>query len=65
MKFELFRTSAKQWRWRLRAANGKIIANSGESYRRKCDCLTGLFRVRGVDWNTPIVGKDGKPLKTA
>jgi len=26
-----------EWRWRLRAANGQIIATSGEGYTRKAD----------------------------
>lgn len=26
------------WRWRLTAPNGKIIADSGESYIRRYDC---------------------------
>ncbi len=28
---------AGEWRWRLRAANGQIIATGGEGYTRKAD----------------------------
>jgi Domain of unknown function (DUF1508) len=31
--FDVFR-SGGEWRWRLWAANGKIVANSGESFNR-------------------------------
>ena len=39
MKYEMYREdSIKQdWRWRLRATNGNIIA-SGEGYANKGDC---------------------------
>lgn len=37
MKFEKYNDAAGQWRWRLRARNGKIIA-SGEGYRDEKDC---------------------------
>lgn len=49
MKFEIYRTSNKQWRWRLRASNGKLIANAGESYRRKIDCMRAIRLVRQSD----------------
>lgn len=26
------------WRWRLVAPNGKIVADSGEAYKRRYDC---------------------------
>lgn len=25
----------REWRWRLRAANGRVVANGGESFTRK------------------------------
>lgn len=39
MKFELYRDNRGEWRWRLVAGNGKIIATSGEGYQNKSDCL--------------------------
>ena len=35
---QLWRGSAGQWRWRVIAANGRIIAESGEGYARRIDC---------------------------
>lgn len=36
MKFEIYKSKG-EWRWRLRAANGEIIAH-GQGYVRKIDC---------------------------
>lgn len=54
MTFELFRTRAKQFRWRLRAKNGKIVACSGESYRRKMDAMDAIDMVKFTHVGTPI-----------
>jgi len=43
----------KQWRWRLVAANGKTIADSGESYYNKADCLAGINLVKSSA-NAPV-----------
>lgn len=37
MKFEYYLDSAIKWRWRLRADNGKILADSAESYNESTD----------------------------
>ena len=34
-KLEIYRDANHEWRWRLRAANGRIVADSGEGYRRR------------------------------
>ena len=31
----------RQWRWRYRAANGRVIA-SGEAYRHRSDCVHAI-----------------------
>ena len=36
-----------QWRWRLRAANHRIIAESGESYHNRADCEAAINLVKG------------------
>lgn len=43
------------FRWRLRANNGQIIAESGEGYRNKVDCQHGIDLVRGTSTMTPVV----------
>lgn len=55
-RFELFRTAVRrQWRWRLRAANGRILATSGESFHNRGDCLASVRLVRSAGEMTPIV----------
>ena len=38
---EIYEDVAGEWRWRVRAENGEIVAE-GESYTRKHDALRGL-----------------------
>lgn len=53
MRFQIYRTRTKQYRWRLRAANGEIIAH-GESYKRKADCLNAMRLMQAVNADTEI-----------
>jgi len=46
MYFTLY-TSDGQYRWTLFAANHRKIANSGESYWNKSDCLAAINLVKG------------------
>jgi len=34
-QFHIYRDRRGLWRWRLKAANGRIIADSGEGYSRR------------------------------
>jgi uncharacterized protein YegP (UPF0339 family) len=45
-RFELYADARGAWRWRLVAANGRVLAESGEGYRRRADAYQGLQRVR-------------------
>ena len=40
--YEIYKDTANLYRWRYRASNGKIIADSGESYHNKSDCQNGI-----------------------
>jgi uncharacterized protein len=46
MYFELYQDAAKEWRWRLRAANHRIIADSGEGYQNRADCLHAIDLIK-------------------
>lgn len=35
---EIFQDKNLEWRWRRKAGNGKIVADSGESYVHRADC---------------------------
>jgi uncharacterized protein len=46
MKFSVYRDYSNHWRWRLKAANGRIIADSGEGYINYGDCLHAIGLVK-------------------
>ncbi len=44
--FQVYEDTAGEWRWRLVAGNDRLIADSGEGYRHKHDCLHGIELVK-------------------
>jgi uncharacterized protein YegP (UPF0339 family) len=54
MRFEVYLARNRQWRWRLRAKNGRLIANAGESYHHRTDCMKAINLIRHIVYNTPI-----------
>ncbi|MGY2046768.1 YegP family protein [Methylobacterium sp. JK268] len=48
MRFELYRDAGGHWRWRLRAVNGAVVADSAEGYVRREDCEHGIALVKGA-----------------
>lgn len=51
--FELYQDRADEWRWRLVAENGNVIADSGEGYASKQGAERGIESVKRT------VGKAG------
>lgn len=47
MAYYLYRDTVGQWRWYLKAANGRKLADSGEGYYNKNDCLHAVGLVKG------------------
>ena len=45
-KFQIFQDRSGEYRWRLRANNNEIIADSAEGYVAKRDCEHGLELVK-------------------
>ena len=51
--YTIYRDMRGEYRWRLKAPNGRTLADSGEGYKRKRDCLRGLYIAANcsvVDW---------------
>lgn len=42
-KVEVYQDSESLWRWRLLASNGRVVADGGESYSRRADCIKARF----------------------
>lgn len=51
-RVELYRDDSENraWRWRYRASNGRVLANGGQGYSRRVDCLAGCASVLGGEW---------------
>jgi uncharacterized protein YegP (UPF0339 family) len=52
MEYQVYEQSG-QYRWRLLADNNRNIANGGESYYNKADCLAAINLVKGSA-NAPV-----------
>jgi uncharacterized protein YegP (UPF0339 family) len=52
-EFEMYKDSAGQFRWRLRAPNGEIIAQ-GEGYASKQGCQSGIDAVKKYAPGAPV-----------
>lgn len=46
LTFQVYKDEGGAFRWRLRAANGQVIATSGQGYKAKADCLHGIELIR-------------------
>jgi uncharacterized protein YegP (UPF0339 family) len=45
-KFEIYKDAKGEFRWRLIASNGQMIANSGEGYKSKDSAKAGIASVK-------------------
>lgn len=45
MSYYMYKDSQGQWRWYLKAANGRKLADSGEGYWNKQDCRNAITLV--------------------
>lgn len=46
-RFEVYKDAKSEWRWRLVARNGRIVADSGEGYASKSNCERARWRIAG------------------
>jgi uncharacterized protein YegP (UPF0339 family) len=46
MNYEMYADARGEWRWSLQSGNGRKIANSGEGYKNKQDCLAAIELVK-------------------
>ena len=53
-KFEVYKDKAGEFRFRLKARNGEIIA-VGEGYKAKASCLNGIDSIRRNAPESPVV----------
>ena len=48
MGFEIYQDKAGEWRWRLRASNGNLVAITEEGYVSKENVIRALESVRRI-----------------
>ena len=53
-EFELYRDNDGEFRWRLRARNGRVIASSGEGYKNKADAEHAIGLVKNASAATVV-----------
>lgn len=63
-KVQVYRDARGEWRWRYKAANGAILADSGEGYKRRKKAMSQAERVmaKPVGWGAPDDKNDGLVL---
>lgn len=54
-KFEVFKDKKGEFRWRLKASNGQIIADSGEGYTTMANCKNGIESVKKHSQDADII----------
>lgn len=47
--FHVYKDKAGEWRWSLKAANGRVIADSGEGYNDRGGCIHSIELVRSLN----------------
>lgn len=54
-QFHLYQDAGRNWRWRLIAGNGQIIAVSGESFYSRENAHRSAQLVQNIAGSAPIV----------
>ena len=64
-RFEAFEDLSDKWRWRLIAANGRVVATSGESFDSHTDALRAAATVRNLASTSAVESEPGRSWKAA
>ena len=54
MIFAMYKDARGEWRWFLQADNKEKIANSGEGYKNRSDCLHAINLVKSTGQSTAV-----------
>lgn len=57
-RFKTYQDEAGQWRWRLLAANNRVIADSAEGYTRERDADRAVQTVKEAVWAVVMLESD-------
>lgn len=53
-KFQIYKDSKGEFRWRMKAGNGEVIADSNEGYKSKDSCEHGISLVKRDAAEAPV-----------
>lgn len=56
-KFEVYKDTKGDFRWRMKAGNGEVIADSNEGYKSKESCMHGVELVKRDASDAPVDDK--------
>ena len=56
MRFDIYQDAAGEWRWRLVAANGRIVGDSGEGYATSSNARRAARRFKSATYRALITG---------
>ena len=54
MTFEVYKDKSEEFRWRLKAANGNIMATCGQGYKDKADCMSAIKSIQAGAANAKV-----------
>lgn len=60
-RLDIYRDTTGDWRWRVLAANGRVVADSAEGYRRRGAALRGFEITRSALPPAPAI-KPGRQV---
>ncbi len=60
LTFEIFKDKQEEYRWRLKATNGQIIATGGQGYKAKADCKHGIELIQQGAATAKITEEESK-----
>jgi hypothetical protein len=60
MTFEMYKDARGEFRWRLKASNGQIVATGGQGYAAKADCKHAIESIQKGAASATIVDDTAK-----
>jgi uncharacterized protein YegP (UPF0339 family) len=63
--FKIYKDTKGEYRWRFRADNNKIVADSAEGYNNKADCEHGIDLVKKQAPTATVTDETAATAKTS
>lgn len=50
LRIQFYKTQAGEWRWRMRAPNGRVVAAASEAYKKRMGAVENATVVTGFEF---------------